>query len=169
MSANELIHLGTVASIIGLPLTIGGFALALWQIRKTRSASESAKKAADAVRQQLLQMNAIQEIGAAIRALEDIRRLHRHKAWEALGDRYTSLKLILISVKGRTPNLREDQKTKIQATIQQLTTIEGQVESAVAGADEPEVDRINSVISKQIDRLGQVLVEIQTDVERMRQ
>ena len=114
-------------------------------------------------------MNAIQGINVAIKAFEDVRRLHRLKAWEALPDRYTTLKQQLISIKGRTLNLSEYQKTQIQGAIQQISMIERQVEIAIGGADEPDVRRINDVISKQIDRLAQILVDVQNEIERQRQ
>ena len=164
----ERYHLGDIASVLGLLITIGGFTLALWRIRKSQSASEQALEAAEGVREQILQMNAIQGVNVAIRTLEDIRRLHRLKAWPVLPDRYTSLKQELISIRGRTPSLTESQRSEIQGAIQQLSTIERQVESTMAGADEPDIDRINDIISRQIDRLAQVLVELQNEIERLR-
>ena len=169
MSDIELNRLGDITSIIGLVATIGGFVLALRQIRKTRSASESALEASESVRQQILQMNALQEITTAIRAFEDIRRLHSHKVWEVLPDRYTTLKLNLISIKGRTPNLSEGQKKQIQSAITQLSVIEGEVGGVIDGGQEPEIERINRIVSKQIEGLGYVLVEIQNNVELSRQ
>jgi hypothetical protein len=56
-------RLGDVASILGLLITFGGFAIAFWQIRKTKTASQAAQRAAESVREQILQMNAIQGVG----------------------------------------------------------------------------------------------------------
>jgi|SRR5208283_1042089 len=162
-------HLGDIASVVGLFLTIGGFIITFWQIRKSKSAAEQAREAAEGVREQLLKMNAFQGLTAAIRSFEDIRRLHRLKAWQVLPDRYTWLKQELILIKGRTPNLSETHKAQIQGAIQQVSIIEGKVEIALGGADEPEVHRINSVISKQIDQLQQVVVDVQNEIERPRQ
>jgi hypothetical protein len=162
-------ELGDIASIVGLFITIGGFGIALWQIQKSKSASEQARQVAESVRAQILQMNAIQDISAASKAFEDIRRLHRQRAWEALPDRYTSLKQLLISIKGRTPNLSNAQKAQIQGAVQQVSNIEAQVEIAIGGKDEPEVQRINQIVSRQIDRLADLLVDVQNEIERVRQ
>jgi hypothetical protein len=158
--------LGNVENIVELIVTIAGFALTWWQIHKTKSASLQAKEAAESVRTQILQLNTIQDINAASKAFEDIRRLHRLKAWEALPDRYTSLKQQLISIKGRTPHLSDGQKTQIQGAIQQVSNIERIIEVAISGTEEPEVHRVNDVISRQIDRLAQVLVDVQNDIDR---
>jgi len=78
----ESYHLGDVASLFGLVITVVGFGLALWRIRKLQTAAEQARQAVERVREQILHMNAIQELNGAIRKLEDMRRLHRIKAWK---------------------------------------------------------------------------------------
>jgi hypothetical protein len=154
-----------VASILGLLITFGGFAIAFWQIRRTKTASEAAQRAAEGAREQILLMNAIQGLGEAIRALEDISRLHRLFAWSVLSDHYTSLRRNLIAIRGRTPTLSETKRTEIQAPIQQLSIIERQEERAISGPNPPATDRMNEVISRQIDRLAALLVDLQNGVE----
>jgi hypothetical protein len=110
-------------------------------------------------------MNAIQELNDAIRSLQDIRRLHRYQVWELLPDRYASLRQDLIAIKGRTPSLTQSHKDSIQGAIQQLSIMEGQVESAIAGQGAPQVQQINKAVSRQIDRLAILLVELQNDVK----
>lgn len=158
--------MGNVASLLSL-VTFVGFGLALWRIRKTETAAKQARRAAESVRDQLLQMNAVQELNGAIRTLEDIRRLHRIKAWEVLPDRYTALRLNLIAIRGRTPSLSDQQRSGMQATIQQLSNLEQEVEIAMSHEDAPSVHLINTV-STQIDRLALILVELQNQIERPR-
>jgi hypothetical protein len=132
--------------------------------KKIQTASEQARAAAQAVREQLLQMNAIQGLNLAIKTLEDVQRLHRIKAWQALPDRCTSLKQDLIAIRIRSRNLTEDQQSSIQGAIVQLSTIQRGVESTVAGGDAPDVPRMNEIISEQIDRLTVVLAELQNEI-----
>ncbi len=106
-------HLGDLASLSGLLITVVGFGLALWRIRKSERAADQARRAADSVRQQILEMNAVQGLNDAMRTLEDIRRLHRIKAWPVLPDRYTSLKRDLIAIRGRTPSFTASQRSSI--------------------------------------------------------
>jgi hypothetical protein len=164
LSIVKCYQLGDIASLVGLLISIGGFGLALWRIRKSQTAAEQALAAAESVREQILQMNAIQGLNVAIKTLEDIRRLHRHKAWPVLPDRYTSLKQELIAIRGRTRNLTDGQRSSIQAAITQLSTIERQVESTMAGGDAPDVDRMNDIVSRQIDRLAVLLVDLQNEI-----
>jgi hypothetical protein len=82
-----------------------------------------------------------------------------------LPDHYSSLKRNLIAIRGRTPNLSEPKRTEIQAAIQQLSINERQVERAISGANPPATDRLNEIISRQIDRLAVLLVDLQNEVE----
>jgi phosphoglycerate-specific signal transduction histidine kinase len=139
-----------------------GFAFTLWRIKKSQTAVEG-------VKEQIRHLNAIQEVGAAIRSLDEIRRLHRAKAWTVLPDRYTSLKHQLIAIKGRTLSITQKQRSGIQEAIQQLSTMGTQVESALAdGTDELEVDRMNDITSGLIDDLAAVLVDLQNEVDFLR-
>jgi len=134
---------------LGLLITVVGFALTLWRVRKSEKASELARKAAEGVREQILQMNAVQSLNDAMAALQDIRRLHHLGAWPALPDRYTLLRRGLIVLKGRTPGLSEGQQASIQATIQQLSLLERRAEDAIARSDAPGIGRMNEIVSKQ--------------------
>jgi len=162
-------QLGDLASLLALLITIVGFGLALWRIWRSEKASELARRAAESVREQILQMSAVQSLDDVIRTLEDIRRLHRLQAWPVLPDRYTWLKRELMAIRGRTPNLTNEQRSTIQGTIFQVSTIERDVETAMTGADAPAVNRINDIISQQIDELTSLLVELQKEIERPRQ
>jgi hypothetical protein len=153
---------------VGLVITIIGFALALWRIRKSQTAAEQARNIAESVRDQILQMNAVQELHTAIRNLEDLRRLHRSKAWSSLPDRYTSLRMELIAIRGRTPTLTTEQRSSIQSAIQQLSNLEDEIENAIAENRDP-APRLIITVSKQIDRLAILLVELQNQIDRLRQ
>lgn len=156
--SDELYKLGDLASVLALVITIVGFSITIVQVRRSLRASEEA-------RDHVLQMNAIHELDATIKALEDIRRLHRMNAWEAMPDRYTSVRRDLIAIRIRTPTLSHEHQADLQSALQQLSTTERQVERLMAGAGVISVDRLNDIISKQIDRLTRLLVELQRQLD----
>lgn len=114
-------------------------------------------------------MNAVRGLDAAIKAFEIIRKLHRARSWDALPELYSSLKHELIAIKVRTPDMSDGHKTHLQSAVQQISNMEKQVEATIGGGNAPEIDRMNNVVSRQIDRLGQMIVELQIDIERPRQ
>lgn len=146
-----------LASIAGLAITL----ITLVLVKRSGSAVAE-------VKQQIRNLNAVQEVGAAIRELEEIRKLHRLKAWAVLPDRYTSLKRQLIAIRERQ-QITQRQRTSVREAIQQLSTMERQVETTLfGGRDDLEVDRMNEITSGLIDNLAAVLVDLQNAIDVLR-
>jgi hypothetical protein len=110
-------------------------------------------------------MNAVQGLNDAMVVFQDIRRLHRLKAWPVLPDRYTSLRKELIAIRGRTPGLSEAQQAELQGAVQQLSILESEAEKAIEGSELPKIHSMNEVVSKQIDRLAILLTELQKQMD----
>src|SRR5262245_21647781 len=93
-----LSYLADVSGLIGVVIGLVGFALTIWQLRKTRSAAESAERAAKEARSNLLRVDSIAAISGAIAGLEDIKRLHRSNSWDGMPERYGVQRRMLIAV-----------------------------------------------------------------------
>jgi len=135
-----------------------GFGATIYQTTQSRKAAEQA-------RDRVLDLNALVGVDSAIRVLGDIRRLHRLEAWEALPDRYTSLMMDLRAIRTRTPTLSLEHRTRIQEVIAQIAVIERQVERIVNGKIEAEVASLNITVTRQINRLADLLVELQSRMQ----
>lgn len=147
--------LGDLAGLLSLIVAVVGFAITIYQTVRSRHASEQ-------VRDHVLQLSATHGLGGAIRELGDIRRLHRISVWEIMPDRYTSVRLQLLAIKRGTPGLTTDQQSEIQAAVQQIAIIERDVERAMTRRTTPDVDKLNFVVSKQIDRLAVLQADVQS-------
>jgi len=75
-------HWGDVASVIG-------FAFAMVTLLLTKRAAEAAKRAAVEVRNRLNRVNTVADFAEVVATIEEIKRLHRVKAWEISLDRYS--------------------------------------------------------------------------------
>lgn len=158
---------GDIASVIGLIITIISFIVILINVLRSKRAAEQAKIAVDQVRENLLKMNTIAEFSSALSSMDEIRRLHRQEAWAILPDRYSALKKSLISIKGSNPNMSDEYKKVIQSAIQIFSSIESEVETALSLKQSPQdVAKLNQAISKQIDKLQQILIEIKNQIGR---
>ncbi len=114
-------QLGDIASILGLLVTVAGFGATLYQVKQSRlaaerslTASEQSRIAAEQARDRVLELNALNGLDAAVVVLQDIRRLHRMKAWEALPDRYTSLMIDLRQSERVRPLFRANTEGKFK-------------------------------------------------------
>jgi hypothetical protein len=154
-----------IACIVGLLIVIVGFGLVLWRIRKLEMASEGARKAAETIHEQFLRISAMGGLGSAINNLEQLKRSRLVGSGAVAPDQYASLKHDLIAVRGRMTNLTDQQRSTIQGAIQQISNIEEHVTNAAANGDAMALHRVNLVISRQVDRLADILAELRNKID----
>ena len=155
------IHAGDLASVVGLIVSLVGFGVTIYNVRKSRTASKAAAEAAVATRAKLSTEDSLVAITTAITAMDEVRRLHRESAWTLLPDRYTALRKSLVSIRSGAVRLSDDQLAVLQAAIQQVTGMERQVDQAIQNPDRaPDPVKLNQIVSKQSDRLIELLVQM---------
>jgi hypothetical protein len=142
-----------------------GFGLTIWIISQSKTAAERAEAAALKTRDFIIRSDTIALISAAVTAMNEIKRLHRVSAWNILPDRYAELRKLLISVRGSNTHLSPEYASVIQGTIQQFSTIEDEVEKALAAEETPSNQpKLNKIISRQGDKLLQMLEEMKREI-----
>jgi len=153
---------GSWASIIGLILTLIGFGITFYGVWKTKNAAQQANNAVSQVKNELVKLNTISDISTAISQLEGIKSLHQEgNSWRLLPEKYAAIKKILISIREMNPNLSRKQKSKIQAAITNLTSIQNDIEKCNLSKTEPtNVSDMNAALTANIDDLfaGSVLI-----------
>ena len=155
-------------SVVGFPLGLIGFGLTLWMIRQSKNAAVAARNAALKTKEILTHSDTIALISAAVTAMNEIKRLHRVSAWHILPDRYAELRKLLISVRGANANLSRAHASVLQGTIQHFSTIEDEVEKALASSQTPNNQAsLNKIISTQGDKLQQMLEEMKREIGRV--
>lgn len=145
---------GNWASIVGLAVSIAGFLIAYWQIRKVKSAAEAASSASNATRRGVQRYDAAVELSACIAELEEAKRLNRANATAALPERYAAARKRLIGIRAAKGDLPSDMVSSLQGAITQLAALERDVEGSL-GHNATPIDgaRHNSTITKQSDKL----------------
>jgi hypothetical protein len=161
-------HVGDLASIAGIFISIVGFFVTLWNVWRSRSAAERAEMAANEARRIIRSYETVAEFSSAITLMEEIKRLHRSRQSEMLPDRDAALRKALISVRRLAPSLQGGQDTTLQAAITTLAAIEGTIEKSIHGGSEPDYVRLNRLLSRDIDALHAVLIDIKAAGERLR-
>jgi hypothetical protein len=160
--------IGDWSSVLGLIIGIIGFIITIYTVIRAKSASEQASLAAQEARDQMRHIDTISEISLIIASLSEVKWLHRNNGWEVLQDRYSKIRCSLIVIKTSNKTLTDDHKKAIQGTIQIITQIEKKVEQAISENSIPtEIAQFNTAISKQIDKLQQILVEIKILIGRI--
>lgn len=148
-------HLGDLASVIAVIITLVGFGFSLFGIWRSKTAAERAEEAASNARKAITQFDRVAAISAAITSMEEVKRLHRVMAWNILPDRYAEVRKALISVRSSNPPLPPECLAAIQGAIQHFTEIENEVEKALAlGRRDPSQAKLNEIVSRQIDKFA---------------
>lgn len=152
-------HLGDLASIAGVAISIIGFAVTLWNVRRSKSAAERAERAANDARRMIRDYETLSDLSAGIAIMEEIKRFHRIGQVEPLLDRYAALRKVLIDVRKMSPTTDQAMDRTIQNAITTLATMETQVERSRAAGTAPDFVRLNRLLSRSIDELHSMLVD----------
>jgi len=153
-------NLGDFASLISLIISIIGFGIITYNVIKTRRLSVQ-------VREDILRSDTVLDFSSAISFMEEIKLLHRKQAWEILPERYSSLRKTLISIKESNPDISDEYKRRIQSTISILSNIENEIEQINFNkSSPPDIPKLNLTISRHIDRLQPILIEIRNQIGR---
>jgi hypothetical protein len=155
---------GDTASVIGFALTLTGFVVSIWVTLKSKRAAEQAAEAALQAKDKILKQGALFNFSSALAAMDEIVKLNREKSWQACLDRHSQLGRILVELNTGIESLSQEQQVKIQGCLQQLKTIENQIECHVSsGKPEPDVARLNRVVKNQITILHGIAVTLKVN------
>lgn len=159
-------HVGDWASVFGVLIAIVGFVITIRNVARSRKSADRAETAATKAAESIRHIDAVQNLSRAVSTIEEIQRLNRAKEWKVLLDRHLSFRSILIEVKGAASNLASNQKAIIQAGIVHSTRISNKIEVALSKNSDPEnIPLMNRVLSKQMEKLQAILVEIRTNTD----
>lgn len=157
---------GTWADVSGFVIAVFGFGATLIGVRKSRNAAIAAQQAAQATRDSIRLLETIVDFSTAVAVLEDIKRAHRETGISStLPERYATIRKQLIVLKASRVKLSDDQLVVIQNAVANLSTMEEHIEKALANKSGFPVAKYNSVISRDIDRLVDVLTALKSDQE----
>jgi hypothetical protein len=153
-------HLGDLASIAGLMVSVIGFFVTIAQVWRSVRASELAQKAAESAKSSILAFETAVDIGSAIERLEELKAAHRQDEW--LPKRYAELRRKLIDVR-TVGKLNELQGEKIQAAVVDLRDMEDAAERFHrTGTSKPNT-KLNGRIAHHIDELTVVLAQLKVE------
>jgi hypothetical protein len=152
-------HIGDLASIVGLAVSVVGFLVTIYNVVRSRKAAEVAKDAAQRAINSIRSFEAVVDLSSIIGMLEEIKRTQRSNQWSLLPDRYASLRKTLIGLR-ESHDLVEHHSSIIQSTIVSLRDIEDAVEKALPNAPTKSYARFNALLSNNIDDLVRVFAEL---------
>jgi hypothetical protein len=156
----------TWADVSGFVIAIVGFAATLWNVRRSKNAAVNAQEAAEAARDSIRRFDTIVDFSTVIALLEEIKRAHRENGVsEVLPERYSAIRKQLIVLRTSSLHLSDDQRAVIQNAIVNLSTMENHIEKALAAKTTFPIAKYNSLVSRDIDKLVDVLTYLKRSQE----
>lgn len=159
-------NIGDLASVIGVLIAIPGFIITVITIRRTKSAAESAKTAAEQAVKGLAKADTVFQIATALSFIDQICNMHRSQDWSSLPDKYTALRRSLISIKESSAARTEGHQIVLQSAISLTAQLEDQIERQLHNPHAQQVDipKANKIMRRQADGLQRVLEEIKATI-----
>jgi hypothetical protein len=115
-------HYGIIAdtaSIVGLAVSNVGFILTVRSSRKAEKSASEAREAAVEVVQRIRMRFLADELGSAIKLLEEVERLCREKKWNSAENQTSEPRTKLARI-GAAPRLLTDEKSLLEAYVSDL-------------------------------------------------
>ena len=132
---------GLVVGAIGLVVSAAAFVVAVWQIRKTQTAAESAAQAATESREVVQFVASTSDLSQITAQMELLRELHRNGEWTRAIDRYSSLRRLLTEARAGLP---EEAHAILNVAIIRLQRMERELNTALAQDDEISAEYFNN-------------------------
>jgi hypothetical protein len=111
-------------------------------------------------------MNTVADFASILATIEEIKRLHRVRAWEISLDRYSFVRRLMVSVQESSPTVTEEQRAVLAGAIEQFRTMEQAVERVRSRNTHEHLDlaRLNKIASRVLDDLNRVMISIRQAV-----
>lgn len=147
-----------IIGALGLFISLGGFSAAIWQIRHTRAAAESAERAATAAREAVFYVTSVSDLSQIVIQMEQVKELHRNREWVRAIDRYILLRRLITEARSR---LLEDTRGVLTTAIIRLTRMEKAANQALARGERTPVVHLNNELVDLQQSLDEVRVAIE--------
>lgn len=150
-----------VISVVSALLTLVGLLVAIWEARRARVASISAKQAAEAARDASIRSAVVLDLGSAIKALSEIKSLHRSAVLDVLPARYEALRHSVTALRQMKVLSEPRIQKSMQSLVTRLSGVERLIDQGVTVEEFlRQVPKLNSQITRSMDEMQALMVSI---------
>ncbi|MEW9805424.1 hypothetical protein [Mesorhizobium marinum] len=142
-----------VIGLVGLAVSVGGFWIALAQIRKTTTAAESARDAAKLAKDGIGRLDSLISFASVAKTVDEIKDTFRSGSFDRLPNLFDQARKSLIAARESHPNLETSDQAKIQKTLTFFTELELDL-----------ADSSNEVIVTKRSKYTKSLIQISDDI-----
>ncbi len=131
---------GSIASVVGVAVSLLGLWAALVAVKRAGKARESADAAQTASRQARAAVTRVitgVDLERAIALIQRLKLLHRDEKWEASSGHYQDLRHMLVDIGARHPEPSQELSEVLQGATARISVIEVSVDRALRDGSDP--------------------------------
>ena len=131
---------GSIASVVGVAVSLLGFwaaVVAMKRAGKAREAAAAALEASQETHTAMTKTMAVVDLQRAIALVQRLKTLHRDDNWEASLEHYQPLRAMLADINGRHSLPTLEQHESLREAIPQITVIEDTIARALRDGKDP--------------------------------
>jgi hypothetical protein len=164
--------LGSMASLLGIPIALVGILQARNAARKSEAESKASKEASVQAKQEVEQfrkelqlVSNVIDFEKALALMDDIKSFIRHSNFGPVPDKIAGLIALLNTVRSPSMEIGTDAESAIQSSVVALRRIEDAIHRSWLAEDKPKgVENFNKTISRQIDVLQPILIDLRNQI-----
>ena len=158
-----------LVGVAGLIATVGGLAIAIWQIRDARKAAEAAEDAASAAQRATIETRdaihgvlTVSDLRRVIGYVQQIKSFHREQKWDICLNMYQVLRSSLTDIRARLPEPAAQYRLVLREAIDQVNAIENTLDVAVrSGSEFAASEGFNSILNEVQAKLEEMVSRVQ--------
>lgn len=122
---------GLVLGVWGILLSLGGFALTIWQLRKTQTATVAATRAVNELKSRLASYDAVVEVQKAIAFVQETQRHIRIPSWESANVSYSGAREAVLRLAEMPSSLKVDERNSLSSILADIATISDKIDTGL--------------------------------------
>ena len=130
---------GSIASLVGLPLSILALAFAIYQLTRLRGETRAAREAAEEAQRLLRRDLTNTDLARLSERIQGLIELHRAGNRARALDRYPEIRELFIDIRRRHPQLSEEHRSQIFGAVETLADMQRQIEALLGQVIPPEI------------------------------
>lgn len=155
---------GSIASLIGVLVSLFGLGFAILQILKLRGETRAAREAAEETRRAVDRETTSISLARVNERIEGLKDLHRQGEWKRALDRYPEIRRMLINIRVRHPVMSEEKRAAIQNVVTSLGRMESNIERSRDSVSQTAAERFNRELYKSQLALTELESELQQSI-----
>jgi hypothetical protein len=152
---------GSLASAVGLVVSLSGLGFAIYQIMRTRAVATAARDAAQEVREALARNFTIVDLTRAGEQIQGLKEYHPTQQWQRALDRYLDVRRLLVDIGETHQNLTDRHRETIQGARRQIQVMERTAETALRNTIAPNMRSFNATLSEVQSALAEIVIRLQ--------